>query len=108
MPRRRVHRRDTGSVRQLKSGRWQARFVGPDGQRRAAPGGTFATKQEADAWIASQIVDVNQGSWRAPELGDEPLRHYFERWLADNTKLRARTRDLYRRIGDRYVLAKLE
>ncbi|MGW0103211.1 site-specific integrase, partial [Nocardia sp. NPDC003354] len=36
-------RREFGTVRKLPSGRWQARYLGPDGQRHKAPE-TFATK----------------------------------------------------------------
>ena len=58
MPRkRRVHRRHTGSVRKLPSGKYQARFQGPDGKTRTGPT-TFDTYEDADAWIASQQVDA--------------------------------------------------
>jgi integrase len=106
--RRRVHRRQTGSVRKLPSGRYQARFLGPDGVTRPAPT-TFATSGEADDWIASQQVDVSRGRWHAPELGAELLRDYFDRWLTRRTPdFAPRTVALYRGLADRYVLLRLE
>ena len=42
----RRHRRASGAVRKLPSGRWQARYTGPDGALRTL--GTFPTKAEAD------------------------------------------------------------
>lgn len=38
-----------GNVRKRDSGRWQARYPGPDGRVRSAPQ-TFATKREAEQW----------------------------------------------------------
>jgi len=40
-------KRRFGRVRQLPSGRWQARYAGPDGIDRSAPE-TFATKTDAE------------------------------------------------------------
>src|SRR5665647_1485762 len=46
----RRHRRASGAVRKLPSGRWQARYTGPDGALRTL--GTFPTKAEADQELA--------------------------------------------------------
>lgn len=46
------HRRRFGSVRQLASGQWQARYRGPDGLMRPADK-TFPTKGEAEQWLTS-------------------------------------------------------
>ena len=43
--------RPFGSMRALPSGRYQVRYLGPDGVRRAAPR-TFATKADARRWLA--------------------------------------------------------
>ena len=43
-------KRRFGRVRQLPSGRWQARYAGPDGIDRPADE-TFATKTDADVWL---------------------------------------------------------
>lgn len=44
-----------GNVDRLPSGRWRARYTGPDGQRR---GQTFPTKSDARAWLATVSADV--------------------------------------------------
>jgi hypothetical protein len=43
-------RREFGTTRKLASGRWQARYIGPDGQRHTAPE-TFETKSDAQDWL---------------------------------------------------------
>ena len=43
-------KRRFGRVRRLPSGRYQARYLGPDGIDRPAPE-TFATKGDADVWL---------------------------------------------------------
>ena len=45
-------RRGFGQVRKLPSGRWQASYVGPDGQRHNAPQ-TFQAKTDAAGWLAA-------------------------------------------------------
>ena len=47
--------RSFGSIRKLPSGRWQARYRGPDGLLRSAPH-TFARKADAAS------------GWRSPKL----------------------------------------
>ena len=46
-------RRGFGSIRQLKSGRYQARYSGPDGKTVNAPD-TFAKKLHAEAWLVDR------------------------------------------------------
>jgi hypothetical protein len=43
--------RSFGTIRKLSSGRWQARYRGPDGLLRSAPS-TFTRKGEAARWLA--------------------------------------------------------
>lgn len=74
------HRRTNGAVRRLPSGRWQARYTGPDGVSR--PLGTFATKDEADLAIAGQSVDVARGDWVNPTAGKITLGAYLATWIA--------------------------
>jgi integrase len=83
--------REFGSVRQLKSGRWQARYRAPDGRRLAAAT-TFTTKRVASAWLAEQQSDIERGRWKSPEqiaaeeAGAEAsavtIRDLAELWLA--------------------------
>ena len=53
-----------GGVRQTASGRWQARFIAPDGNRRSA--GTFLTKDQALAAVRGRAADVDKGTWKEP------------------------------------------
>lgn len=101
-------RRDgSGALRQLPSGRWQARFRGPDGVMRPA-GVTFDTKLDAGAWLAAQAEDVDRGTWAASgeSKRDQTLRDYAGRWLATRD-LKPRTRSLYRDQLDRLILPAL-
>jgi len=100
-----------GAVRQLPSGRWQARHRGPDDVMRPAPL-TFDTKLDAGAWLAAQVRDVDRGTWTAPQPAGEAhrsaptLRSYSGTWLAAR-ELKPRTRLLYRGLLDGHVLSGL-
>jgi integrase len=86
-------RRRFGNVRKLPSGRWQARYLGPDGIERTAPN-TFATEREAGKWLTVVESEIIKGEWVAPEAGEIALGDYGERWIAER-KLASRTRELY-------------
>ena len=45
-------KRRFGRVRRLPSGRWQARYKGPDGMRPSGTS-TFATKGDAERWLVA-------------------------------------------------------
>jgi hypothetical protein len=49
-----------GRVRKLPSGRWQARYRGPDGVDRPGPV-TFATVTDARVWLATVETDMLRG-----------------------------------------------
>ena len=94
-----------GTTRQLPSGRWQARFRGDDGVMRPASV-TFDTKLDASAWLKAQAVDVQRGTWSAPEAratSTTTVKDYAETWLASRD-LKPRTRLLYRSLLDALVL----
>src|SRR4051794_16716521 len=74
-------RRRFGSLRKLPSGRWQVRYLGPDGGTRVAPT-TFATKTEAALYLAAVEVDMARGTWLDPVRGEVRLREYAEAWIA--------------------------
>jgi hypothetical protein len=99
--------RGAGTARQLKSGRWQARFLGPDGEFRPAPA-TFDTKLDADAWLSRQARDVARGIWAPPEAKQKvgTVGEYAETWLAGRD-LTPRTRLLYRGILDKAIIPPL-
>jgi integrase len=83
-----------GSTRKLPSGRWQARYLDDQGNRRTAPW-TFDTKREADDWLATVRADLLRGAYRSPEAGAVRLDKYLSDWLATRTDLSPRTRELY-------------
>jgi integrase len=101
----RNNRRTYGNVRKRASNRWQARYTGPDGERR--PIGTFETEKAANVALARVLSDVYQGTYREPETGDVPLREYARRWLATRD-LRPSTRSGYEGLLDRWILAPLD
>ncbi|MFI9640286.1 tyrosine-type recombinase/integrase [Micromonospora sp. NPDC051925] len=88
------HRR-FGSVRKRESGRYQARYPGPDGRMRSAPQ-TFARKPEAERYLSLIEVQMARGEWIDPERGKVRLRDYAERWIDERPNLRPRTVHLYR------------
>lgn len=78
----RLHRRASGAVRKLPSGRWQARYTGPDGAMRTL--GTYPTKAEADQSLAHEVSRMARGVWHDPRLGEQPLGEWFRGWIATN------------------------
>lgn len=96
----------SGTVRQLDSGRWQARHRGADGVLRPAPV-TFDTRLDANRWLKVQTDDVAVGVWTRPERRTMPtLRGYADLWL-DQRNLKPSTRALYRQQLDRLILPDL-
>ncbi|MEU5252362.1 tyrosine-type recombinase/integrase [Streptomyces longwoodensis] len=86
-------RRQFGRVRKLPSGRYQARYVGPDGLLRPAPE-TFRTKKDADAWLADKQTELRRGDWRDPDAGKVPFGDYAAAWVKERP-LAPRTAELY-------------
>lgn len=88
-------RRRFGSVRQLPSKRWQARYPGPDGLTRTAPD-TFETKGDADAYLVDVEAEMRRGDWIDPDVGKVPLAEYAELWIKERD-LKPRSRQEYER-----------
>ncbi|MGW6850329.1 tyrosine-type recombinase/integrase [Streptomyces virginiae] len=86
-------RRPFGRVRRLPSGRYQARYLGPDGQVRPAPG-TFRTKRDADDWLADQQTEMRRGDWHDPDAGKVAFGPYAASWIKER-ELTSTTRQLY-------------
>lgn len=72
-------RREFGTTRKLPSGRWQARYIGPDGQRHTAPE-TFETKSDAQEWLNLTRADIERDVWRDPDAGAVNFEKYALRW----------------------------
>lgn len=96
-----------GSVRKLPSGKYQARYTGPDLVRHTAPV-TFQTIADAEGWLATQRADILRDSWQPiqPKVRST-FGEYAEQWLTGRD-LKPRTRDMYRRILDRHLLPEFE
>jgi integrase len=94
MPNTKGRRRRFGSVRQLRSGRWQARYQGPDGLLRPAPR-TFATETDANVWLTVTEAEIVQVNWTDPAAGRIPLGLYAAKWIAERPGLAPRTAALY-------------
>jgi integrase len=106
MARLRRTRRTTGSIRKLASGRYQARVRDLDGRLVPAPQ-TFATKVEADRWVAAAITDQARGTWVDPKAGKVPLRSYAEEWLKAKPSLAPKSVELYEYLLERLILPRL-
>jgi integrase len=87
-------RRRFGRVRQLASGRWQARYPGPDGIDRPAPN-TFATKTDASLWLTMKEAEIHTGDWLDPDAGAILFAEYASSWVAERPGLRPKTVQLY-------------
>ncbi len=98
-------RRDFGSVRKLKSGRWQARFREPTGRMVPAPR-TFLTKGDAAAWLAQVQTDRARGQFIDPRMGAVKVSDFAERFLSGRV-LAERTAETYRGLLDNHILPAL-
>lgn len=99
-------KRQFGRVRKLPSGRYQARYLGPDSIDRPAPR-TFRTKKDADDWLADRQSEVRSGDWRDPDAGAVDFSEYALRWVEERG-LAATTDELYRRLLRLHILPTFE
>jgi len=103
-----VTRRTFGRIQQLPSGKYRARYVGPDTLLHRAPH-LFVAKIDAEAWLAGEARLVSSGTWTPPadRARARPtiltFGPYAEGWLEART-LKPRTREHYRSLLDRLVL----
>jgi integrase len=87
-------KRRFGRVRRLPSGRWQARYKGPDGIDHPALN-TFATKTDAERWLSLTEADIVKDNWLNPYAGRVLLADYAAAWVAERPNLRPKTLQLY-------------
>jgi integrase len=102
-------KRSFGQVSRMRSGRYQARYTGPDGARHSAPM-TFEAKDDAVAWLRGERPRVEDPeTWEPPKLRLEQSQtrltfgQYADRWLEERP-LKPRTRAHYRRLLDVQLL----
>ena len=76
-------KRRFGRVRELSSGRWQARYKGPDGIDRPAPR-TFDSKSSAERWLTLTEAEIIQGDWIDPDAGHVLFGKYAADWIEES------------------------
>ncbi len=96
-------RRRFGRVRRLPSGRYQARYLGPDGVDRPAPG-TFASKTSAEKWLVGKEAEIQDDQWLDPDLGRVTFGDYALAWVRERPSLRPNTKQVYRYVLARHLL----
>src|ERR1700722_19993784 len=96
MPNGKGRRRRFGTIRRLPSGRYQARYAGPDGAIRPADD-TFATKTEAEQWLTLKEAEILEGDWIDPDAGAVLVSDYGSTWI-DERDLRPKTMLIYRSL----------
>jgi integrase len=99
-------RRRFGRVRKLPSGRYQARYPGPDGLDRPAPE-TFATKRDAETWLVTTEAEMLADDWINPDAGRILFSDYADRWIDERPDLRPKTVELYRYLLRRHLVPTL-
>ena len=95
--------RDWGRIRQLKSGRWQARYPSPDGILRPALN-TFTTRKEAARWLADKQTEIVQSDWVDPDAGKVRFMEYAATWIKERD-LSDTTRERYEIIHRNHFAA---
>jgi integrase len=95
-------RRRFGRVRRLPSGRYQARYRGPDAVDRPAPS-TFATKTDAERWLARVEIEIHDDHWRDPDLGRVGFAEYAGAWIRERPDLRPNTVQVYQYVLVRHL-----
>lgn len=107
-------KRTFGSITRLPSGKYRARYTGPDGRRHKAPS-TFFTLDDAGGWLRSEEKLIAFDEWTPPatrSLSAEDRARTVGEWLEEWLELRTRgtrplassTRQDYRNTLDRRIL----
>lgn len=99
-------RRRFGRLRKLPSGRWQARYPDAHGALITAAH-MFATKTDADRYLAAIETDITRGTWFDPREGTDPLGEYAAAWMVNRRvrgkPLAPRTLELYESLLRRHI-----
>ncbi|WP_288864353.1 site-specific integrase [uncultured Corynebacterium sp.] len=104
-----------GSAEKLPSGRWRAKYTGPDAKQHKAPA-TFPTELMARAWLAEErrLIDLN--AWTPPARRKEAAQYASRtvgQWMDDYHEIlelrtdapRASTMQNYRDIARNRITA---
>lgn len=101
----RKRREAYGALRELPSGRWQAKFPDPDRPGRyVTADDTFRDKTSAQAWLASARTKVAEGTYRSDSQAKATtVGEYVKRYLSRRPNLSPRTMESYRRGHALYI-----
>lgn len=80
------------SVSKLPTGKWRARYRGPDGRQRAKH---FTRKVDAQQWLDDVTAAVVSGAWTRPERGRITVAAWSQQWLDAQHHLTPATRTRY-------------
>ena len=97
-----------GSVDELPSGRYRARYYGPDGRRYQAPT-LFTAKVDARAWLSLRQSEIIRHAWvppgtEKPKVARLTLADYAKTWMAQRD-LKDRTREHYQKLLESLALS---
>ncbi|MBG6068168.1 tyrosine-type recombinase/integrase [Micromonospora ureilytica] len=100
-------KRRFGRIRKLPSGRYQVRYLGPDGLDHPAPS-TFRSKAESERFLSIVEADIAQGRWIAPSAGRTTIGEWAELWFsAAESGWKPKTVHTYRSVLDRLIVPHL-
>ena len=88
-------RRSWGAIRQLPSGRWQAKFTNPDSVALTPAPDTFPTKRAANEWLATKQADLMRGIALDDKAGERPLRFWWDGFERSMATLKPKTQTSY-------------
>ena len=67
---------------------------------------TFASKADAQRWLAATETDIARGDWHDPRLGEQSFATWAEHWLTAKTPhLASSTAALYRHLLREHITA---
>lgn len=98
-------KRAFGSPRQLPSGRYQVRYTHPITKRECKGEKTFATKIEAQKYLATIEADITRGLWKDPATATRiTLADFVDTWLDHKDLKNEKVLNDYRYTFERYIL----
>ena len=107
MPNGKSRRRQFGSIRRLPSGRYQARYPGPDSVLRPADD-TFGTKTDAADWLTLKEAEILESEWTYLEAGDVLVPDYAATWIDERPSLRPKTILIYEGLLRKHIAPHFE
>ncbi|MDH3025301.1 site-specific integrase [Gordonia alkanivorans] len=104
-------KRSFGNTRKLASGRYQARYTGPDGAEHKAPT-TYSAMIDAEGWLVQERRLIEREEWTPPAeraaataATGLTLQAYAEKWFAETAnRHKPSTRRLNKILLDRTIV----